>query len=78
MLSFGPTTQREFLLRIGLEHRFKSLSENAKNKIHLENLQTSYNMLVDSDKMGERFKFFALFPDTLKNFLKMYPVVGFS
>lgn len=38
-------------------------------------LQSGYNMIMDS--MGERFKFFAMFPNVLKDHLKKLPVAGF-
>ena len=34
-------------------------------------------MMVDEDKMGERFKLFSLFPSVLKEHLVRYPVSGF-
>ncbi|KAJ8957978.1 hypothetical protein NQ318_001979 [Aromia moschata] len=78
IISLGPTTQKNFLLKTGLEYRFKSLAQNIKNKKQLENLKECFKFLTDEDKMGERFKFCALFPETVKKILDRYPVIGFS
>lgn len=45
-------------------------SENQKS-----HLQSGYNMIMNS--MGQRFKFFAIFPNVLKEYLKKHPVAGF-
>lgn len=78
ILTLGPVTQRDFLLKTGLEYRFKSLARNITDEKNLENLTMCYKALTDKDKMGERFKFCALFPETMKKILKKCPVVGFS
>ncbi|KAJ8964974.1 hypothetical protein NQ314_004491 [Rhamnusium bicolor] len=77
IITLGPTTQRNFLLKTGLPYRFKTLAKNTKDK-HLENLTECYKFLTDEDKMGERFKFCALFPETIKKILNKCPVVGFT
>ncbi|KAJ8913697.1 hypothetical protein NQ315_007414 [Exocentrus adspersus] len=78
VITLGPTTQKNFLLKTGLEYRFKSLAKNIEDKQQLENLTECYNFLVDDDKMGERFKFCALFPETARKILNKVSVVGFS
>ncbi|CAH1163322.1 unnamed protein product [Phaedon cochleariae] len=78
IISIGPATQRDFLLKTGLEFRFRALKENITDKKHLENLSECFRILTDKDKMGERFKFFSLFPETMKRILDKCPVVGFT
>lgn len=78
VISLGPSTQRNFLLKTGLEYRFKALAKNVEDKQQLENLSECYNFLIDEEKMGERFKFFALFPETARKILNKASVVGFS
>ncbi|XP_057668926.1 protein arginine methyltransferase NDUFAF7, mitochondrial isoform X1 [Diorhabda carinulata] len=78
ILTLGPVNQRDFLLKTGLELRFKALKENLTSSRELYNLNKCYSILIDADKMGERFKFMALFPETMKKILDRFPVVGFS
>lgn len=35
-------------------------------------------MLTNREKMGERFKFFSIFPNVLKDHLEKFPVHGFQ
>ncbi|XP_022904030.1 protein arginine methyltransferase NDUFAF7 homolog, mitochondrial [Onthophagus taurus] len=76
VLAFGPVTQRDFLIKMGIEHRIKVLEENADEK-QLKSLRFGYDMLMNLEKMGERFKFMALVPSVLEGILKKVPVVGF-
>jgi NADH dehydrogenase [ubiquinone] 1 alpha subcomplex assembly factor 7 len=76
VIAFGPITQRDFLLKMGIEHRYKALEANAKPE-QLEGLKYGYQMMTDKDQMGERFKFLALVPSVLEKILEKYPVVGF-
>lgn len=79
IISLGPVTQRDFLLKIGLEYRLKALIQNVKDdRKQVDNLTECFNILVDKKKMGERFKFFALLPETTKKILEKVPVVGFT
>ncbi|XP_018568373.1 protein arginine methyltransferase NDUFAF7, mitochondrial [Anoplophora glabripennis] len=78
VITLGPSTQKNFLLKTGLEYRFKALARNIEDKDQLENLTECYNFLVDEEKMGERFKFCALFPETARKILNKAAVVGFS
>ncbi|CAH0549622.1 unnamed protein product [Brassicogethes aeneus] len=77
VIPYGPISQREFLLKVGLECRFKNLLGSLTDKEHIRNLTASYEMLTRDDKMGKRFKFFAIFPETLRKILDKFPVVGF-
>jgi hypothetical protein len=56
---------------------FQSLLQNCDEK-QKENLLFSYHMMMDEDKMGERFKLFSLFPSVLKDHLERFPVSGFA
>lgn len=65
----GPVSQRLFLLRLGIAHRFRKLAmgviENdrisTKEKDRrLEALQANYHRLVDANMMGEKFGVFAI------------------
>ncbi|KAL3272257.1 hypothetical protein HHI36_022738 [Cryptolaemus montrouzieri] len=77
VLAFGPVLQRDFLMKMGIEHRFKSLEKNA-SKTQLEALKFGYEMMLDEKQMGKRFKFLSLLPAVLKKILDKYPVAGFS
>lgn len=78
ILTYGPITQREFLLNMGIEHRIKKLEESAINDKQRESLQFGYHMMIDDDKMGRRFKILALLPSVLKQLLEKYPPCGFG
>ncbi|PSN49022.1 Protein arginine methyltransferase NDUFAF7 [Blattella germanica] len=77
LLTFGPVTQRDFLLRMGIDLRLEILLRNCDEK-QRKNLISGYHMMVDKDKMGERFKFFSLFPSVLQEHLTRFPVNGFT
>jgi len=55
---------------------FQILLQNCDEK-QKQNLLFGYHMMVDEDKMGERFKLFSLFPSVLKEHLVRFPVSGF-
>ncbi|KAG5900076.1 hypothetical protein JTB14_016048 [Gonioctena quinquepunctata] len=78
IITVGPANQRDFLLKTGLEYRFKALKDQVKDKKHLDGLTECFKILTDKDKMGERFKFCALFPETMKKILDKCPVIGFN
>ncbi|XP_023709440.1 protein arginine methyltransferase NDUFAF7, mitochondrial isoform X2 [Cryptotermes secundus] len=77
LLTFGPVTQRHFLKQMGIDMRLQILLQNCGEK-QKENLLLGYHMMVDEDKMGERFKLFSLFPSVLKDHLERFPVSGFA
>lgn len=52
--------------------------ENAKSDEDKKKLKSAYEMLVDPQKMGERFKFMAFYPSTVGSILEKYPPLGFS
>jgi len=53
--SYGPITQRDFLIGLGIDQRYEILKENA-NDSQLDKLYRQYHRLIDKDKMGELFK----------------------
>lgn len=42
-----------------------------------DSLKSGYDMLTKADQMGERFKFFAVYPKVMDVILKRYPPAGF-
>ncbi|KAI8440790.1 hypothetical protein MSG28_009115 [Choristoneura fumiferana] len=77
-LVMGPVQQRQFLERLQAEFRLNVLIENAKSDEEKKMLKSAYDMLVDPQKMGERFKFMAFYPSTVGPILEKYPPLGFS
>lgn len=57
----GPISQALFLHQMGIEMRLSSLLSSVSVEQGKE-LQSGYEMLTASDKMGERFKFFVVLP----------------
>lgn len=62
---------------MGGKFRLEQLIANAKSENIVHLLKKTYNLLTHPDQMGTRFKFFAIFPKTLEEHLKKFPVVGF-
>ena len=52
---YGPISQREFLLGMGIKERYNALKKNANN-IQKDKLFRQLHRLLDNDKMGEIFK----------------------
>ncbi|KAF5284167.1 hypothetical protein FQR65_LT00167 [Abscondita terminalis] len=77
VLTFGPLCQREFLLNMGINFRLEKL-KNKGNFQQNESLDYGYSMLLDKDKMGERFKFLGIVPASLGVILNRFPISGFS
>ncbi|KAK9754141.1 putative S-adenosyl-L-methionine-dependent methyltransferase [Popillia japonica] len=78
VLAFGPVTQRDFLLKMGIEHRMKNLEEVADEE-QMKSIKFGFDMMTDSSKMGNRFKFLSLLPSVLeKLLLKMINCVNGS
>ena len=75
-LSYGPVSQKTFLHSLGIDVRYKKLSENVSTD--KSDLKAAYHVLTDEDKMGERFKFFSIFPKTMKPIHEKYPPIGFE
>ncbi|XP_029450017.1 protein arginine methyltransferase NDUFAF7, mitochondrial isoform X2 [Rhinatrema bivittatum] len=87
--SLGPITQQEFLKNMGIDTRLKVLVENSKDSATCQQLLSGYDMLTNPEKMGSRFKFFAMLPQirlltmdqqivSKKSKSLQLPVAGFS
>lgn len=60
--SLGPVEQRTFLKNMGIDVRLKVLLDKAGEPSAKQQLLGGYDMLMNPQKMGERFHFFALLP----------------
>ncbi|XP_059841635.1 protein arginine methyltransferase NDUFAF7, mitochondrial isoform X1 [Hypanus sabinus] len=85
--TLGPVTQQEFLKNMGIGVRLQVLLKNASDPTTHKHLTESYDMLMNPEKMGKRFKFFALVPHSrvlsqvnklVKRDQTASPVAGFS
>ncbi|XP_069810654.1 protein arginine methyltransferase NDUFAF7, mitochondrial [Dendropsophus ebraccatus] len=82
--SLGPITQEQFLRNMGIDLRMKVLLENNKDAATQQHLTQSYDLLMNPCKMGERFKFFSMFPHSRMNKSggssegHIHPVAGFT
>lgn len=54
----------------------QKLMANASSEIK-RSLKSGYDMLTKADQMGDRFKFFAIYPKVLDIILERYPPAGF-
>ncbi|KAH9375414.1 hypothetical protein HPB48_012106 [Haemaphysalis longicornis] len=75
-LTFGPVTQGEFLRNMGINIRLEKLLANCPPEAR-QDLLTGYDMLTNPKKMGERFKFFGIFPRDMQEVLQANPPAGF-
>ncbi|CAO1413002.1 unnamed protein product [Diamesa tonsa] len=76
LITFGPIDQGTFLKNMEAEARLEILLSKSR-PAEQEILKSGYDMLVNPDKMGQRFKFFAMFPSVLRDHLSKYKVEGF-
>lgn len=76
MITFGPVGQGTFLKKMKAEARLGILLEKCQED-EKEILKSGLDLLMNCDKMGERFKFLSFFPAVLKNHLSKFPVNGF-
>ncbi|NWI92000.1 NDUF7 methyltransferase, partial [Pitta sordida] len=60
--TLGPIKQREFLKNMGIDLRLQVLLQNSRDTATREQLLRSYDMLMNPEKMGDCFNFFALLP----------------
>ncbi|ELW63964.1 Protein midA like protein, mitochondrial [Tupaia chinensis] len=60
--SLGPVTQQTFLRNMGIDVRLKILLDKSDEPSVRQQLLQGYTMLMNPEKMGERFHFFALLP----------------
>ncbi|XP_046388342.1 protein arginine methyltransferase NDUFAF7 homolog, mitochondrial [Ischnura elegans] len=76
-LTIGPVPQQLFLQNMGIDIRLEALKKSCSSEKEVKWIEAGYRMLTDPTQMGERFKFFALFPCVLREFLHKFPVAGF-
>ncbi|KAM6083060.1 protein arginine methyltransferase NDUFAF7, mitochondrial isoform 2-T2 [Chlamydotis macqueenii] len=60
--TLGPIKQREFLKNMGIDLRLQVLLQNSCDSATHQQLLHSYDMLMNPEKMGDCFNFFALLP----------------
>ena len=68
-------SQKQFLTQLGIEVRCACLKES--NPKIANELQKSLDILIGDDQMGERFKFFCMFPKVMQETHLTYPPAGF-
>ncbi|XP_075718427.1 protein arginine methyltransferase NDUFAF7, mitochondrial [Rhinoderma darwinii] len=84
VVSLGPITQQEFLMNMGIDIRMKVLLENNKDATIQQHLIQSCDILMNPCKMGQRFKFFSMFPHSRMERIdgsskeNIDPVAGFT
>lgn len=76
MTTLGPIEQGKFLSKMGAQTRLEKLLVNC-NDDEKELLKSGLDMLVNPQKMGQRFKFLSIFPRVLLDHLTKFPVSGF-
>uniref|UniRef100_A0A131Y4J2 Protein arginine methyltransferase NDUFAF7 n=1 Tax=Ixodes ricinus TaxID=34613 RepID=A0A131Y4J2_IXORI len=76
-LTFGPVTQEQFLKNMGINIRLQKLLDNCQDADLRQELLSGYDMLTNPEKMGERFKFFGVFPLDMQGPLETHPPAGF-
>ncbi|XP_067844804.1 protein arginine methyltransferase NDUFAF7, mitochondrial isoform X2 [Heptranchias perlo] len=86
--SLGPIEQQQFLKNMGIDVRLQVLLRNVSDPATHQKLIDAYDMIMNPEKMGKRFKFFALLPHnrlmsgagmkTEKHGATAPPVAGFS
>ena len=74
-ISYGPVSQLQFLNQLGITVRCNSLKDY--NPKLSEELDQNLDMLINPEKMGERFKFFCMFPKTMQPIHASHPPAGF-
>ncbi|XP_013781570.1 protein arginine methyltransferase NDUFAF7, mitochondrial-like [Limulus polyphemus] len=75
-LTYGPIPQGTFLENMSIKARLEKLLKSATPELEKE-LKSGYDMLVSPEKMGDRFKFLALYPTDMQELLAKQPPAGF-
>jgi NADH dehydrogenase [ubiquinone] 1 alpha subcomplex assembly factor 7 len=58
--AFGPITQKDFLLQMGIQQRLLDLLKLSKSLSVKKDLTRACDRLVNPDEMGNIYKFFAI------------------
>lgn len=74
---YGPVTQETFLKNMQISVRLQKLLKTATTEEQKKQIASGYDMLVNPEKMGERFKFLGLFPQDMQEDLVENPPAGF-
>ena len=61
---FGPTTQRNFLIKLGALERLKILKKSTNSEKIKKDLEKGLNRIIENSQMGELFKVCAISPKT--------------
>ncbi len=75
-LTYGPIEQGSFLSQLGIRVRCDQLKK--ANPDLAKEIDQGLSMLVEPDKMGARFKFFAVFPKSMSEIHQEFPPAGFN
>ncbi|XP_058879491.1 protein arginine methyltransferase NDUFAF7, mitochondrial-like isoform X2 [Acipenser ruthenus] len=62
VLTFGPITQQQYLQNMGIDVRLQVLLRSCTDSSTRKQLVQGFDMMMNPEKMGERFKFVALVP----------------
>lgn len=60
VICLGPITQRSFLKNMGIDSRMQVLLRSSNDASTRAQLIHSYDMLINPEKMGDRFQFFSV------------------
>lgn len=74
VITYGPTEQKRFLSNLGIDVRLKKLLERCSAE-EAKDLKSGYHTIMST--MGERFKFFAIYPSVMKAIFGNFPPSGF-
>jgi NADH dehydrogenase [ubiquinone] 1 alpha subcomplex assembly factor 7 len=72
---YGTVSQRDFLLKCGLQQRVNFLLERSTSEKEKEDLITSANLMIND--MGQRYKFMSIFPKGTDHLFDNDPPAGF-
>ncbi|XP_076311770.1 protein arginine methyltransferase NDUFAF7, mitochondrial-like isoform X1 [Tachypleus tridentatus] len=75
-LTYGPIPQGMFLENMSIKASLEKLLKSASPELQKQ-LKSGYELLVSSEKMGDKLKFLALFPTDMQEILTKIPPSGF-